>query len=78
VFPILTLMILDRYPRQRGGASSMQAFVALLSNAAIAGLLSPLVSHSGLLLALTAAAFTAVAFALWRWYLSHLHRHPDE
>lgn len=77
VFPILTLMILDRYPRQRGGASSMQAFVALLSNAAIAGLLSPLVSHSGLLLALTAAAFTAVAFALWRWYLSHLHRHPD-
>jgi DHA1 family bicyclomycin/chloramphenicol resistance-like MFS transporter len=78
VFPILTLMILDRYPRQRGGASSMQAFVALLSNAAIAGLLSPVVSHSGLLLALTAAAFTAVAFALWRWYLSHLHRHPDE
>lgn len=78
VFPILTLMILDRYPRQRGGASSMQAFVALLSNAAIAGLLSPLVSHSGLLLALTAAAFTAVAFALWRWYLSHLHRHPDQ
>ena len=77
VFPILTLMILDRYPRQRGGASSMQAFVALLSNAAIAGLLSPLVSHSGLLLALAAAAFTAVAFALWRWYLSHLHRHPD-
>lgn len=77
VFPIITLMILDRYPRQRGGASSMQAFVALLSNAAIAGLLSPMVSHSGLLLALTAAAFTAVAFGLWRWYLSHSHRFPD-
>uniref|UniRef100_UPI0025DD4DF6 multidrug effflux MFS transporter n=1 Tax=Arenimonas sp. TaxID=1872635 RepID=UPI0025DD4DF6 len=48
VFPIVTLAILDMYPRQRGGASSMQAFVGLLSNAAIAGLLSPLVSHSGL------------------------------
>ena len=71
VFPIVTLSILDMYPRQRGSASSMQAFVGLLSNAAIAGLLSPLVSHSGLALALTAAAFTAVAYALWRWYLAH-------
>ncbi|HEX4854913.1 multidrug effflux MFS transporter [Arenimonas sp.] len=71
VFPIVTLSILDMYPRQRGSASSMQAFVGLLSNAAIAGLLSPLVSHSGLALALTAATFTAVAYALWRWYLAH-------
>ncbi|GAB2492388.1 multidrug effflux MFS transporter [Arenimonas alkanexedens] len=71
VFPIVTLSILDMYPRQRGSASSMQAFVSLVSNAAIAGLLSPLVSHSGLALALTASAFTAVAYALWRWYLAH-------
>jgi DHA1 family bicyclomycin/chloramphenicol resistance-like MFS transporter len=71
VFPIVTLSILDMYPRQRGSASSMQAFVGLVSNAAIAGLLSPLVSHSGLALALTASAFTAVAYALWRWYLAH-------
>ncbi len=68
VFPIVTLALLDMYPRQRGSASSMQAFVGLLSNAAIAGLLSPLVSHDGLLLALTSAAFTLVAFGLWRWY----------
>lgn len=66
VFPILTLAILDMYPRQRGGASSMQAFVGLLSNALIAGLLSPLVSDSGLHLAVTSAAFTAVAYGLWR------------
>jgi DHA1 family bicyclomycin/chloramphenicol resistance-like MFS transporter len=47
-----------------------------VSNAAIAGLLSPLVSHSGLALALTAAGFTAVGYALWRWYVSHIARYP--
>ncbi|WP_339827003.1 multidrug effflux MFS transporter [uncultured Arenimonas sp.] len=77
VFPIVTLGLLDMYPRQRGGASSMQAFIGLLSNALIAGVLSPMVSHSGLALALTAAAFTAVAFGLWRWYLAHSTRCPD-
>lgn len=77
VFPIVTLGLLDMYPRQRGGASSMQAFIGLLSNALIAGVLSPMVSHSGLALALTAAAFTAVAFALWRWYLAHSARCPN-
>lgn len=76
VFPIVTLAILDMYPRQRGGASSMQAFVGLLSNAAIAGLLSPLVSHSGLLLAAVSTCFTLVAYGLWRWYVTHNHPAP--
>lgn len=71
VFPIITLALLDMYPRQRGGASSMQAFIGLLSNAAIAGLLSPLVSHSGLLMAAASACFTLVAYGLWRWYDAH-------
>jgi DHA1 family bicyclomycin/chloramphenicol resistance-like MFS transporter len=77
VFPIVTLAILDMYPRHRGGASSMQAFVGLLSNAAIAGLLSPMVSGNGLHLALAASCFTAVAYGLWRWYVSHSDRYPD-
>ncbi|WP_374605065.1 multidrug effflux MFS transporter [Arenimonas sp.] len=76
VFPIVTLAILDMYPRQRGGASSMQAFVGLMSNAAIAGLLSPLVSHSGLLLAVVSAGFVVVAFGTWRWYVAHERRFP--
>ena len=75
VFPIVTLAILDMFPRQRGSASSMQAFVGLMSNAAIAGLLSPLVSHSGLLLALVSAAFVVVAFGTWRWYVAHERRY---
>ena len=74
VFPILTITILDMYPNMRGSASSMQAFVGLLSNALIAGVLSPMLSDRPLNLALGAAAFTAVAWALWRWYLAHAGR----
>ncbi|RZA21031.1 MAG: Bcr/CflA family efflux MFS transporter [Lysobacteraceae bacterium] len=70
VFPIITLAILDMYPRQRGGASSMQAFIGLMLNAVIAGMLSPLLSHHGLHLALGAAAFTALGWLVWRWELS--------
>lgn len=69
VFPILTLALLDMYPHQRGGASSMQAFIGLLSNAALSGLLSPMVSHDPLLLAITSACFTLVAWLLWTWYV---------
>ena len=81
VFPIVTLAILDMYPLQRGGASSMQAFIGLLLNAAIAGVLSPLLSHRGLHLALGAAAFSVVAWLVWRWELSRgphaLRASPD-
>jgi DHA1 family bicyclomycin/chloramphenicol resistance-like MFS transporter len=77
VFPILTLAILDMYPNLRGSASSMQAFVGLLSNALIAGVLSPLLSDKPLKLALGASGFTLVAWAMWRWYLAHAGRVPE-
>ncbi|HEX5756848.1 MAG TPA: multidrug effflux MFS transporter [Arenimonas sp.] len=76
VFPIVTLAILDMYPHQRGAASSMQAFIGLISNALLAGLLSPMVSGSGISLAIGSAMFTIVAFALWRWYVVHDARAP--
>lgn len=65
VFPIATLAMLDMYPRQRGAASSLQAFLGLGFNALIAGLLSAWVSHDPRLLALTAACFTLLAWGLW-------------
>jgi DHA1 family bicyclomycin/chloramphenicol resistance-like MFS transporter len=77
VFPILTLAILDMYPAVRGSASSMQAFIGLLSNALIAGLLSPALSDSPMKLALGAAGFTLVAWVMWRWYLAHAGRVPE-
>ena len=67
VFPIVTLAILDMYPRQRGAASSLQAFTSLVLNALVAGLLSPLLSHSAQWLALGGAGFLAVGWAFWRW-----------
>jgi DHA1 family bicyclomycin/chloramphenicol resistance-like MFS transporter len=78
VFPILTIAILDLYPGQRGTASSMQAFVGLLSNALIAGVLSAWLSDSALHLAMGAAAFTLAGFILWRWCVAHaMRRVPD-
>ncbi|KAF1690400.1 multidrug effflux MFS transporter [Pseudoxanthomonas taiwanensis] len=73
VFPVLTLAILDMYPRQRGSASSLQAFLQLVLNALIAGLLSPLLSHHGLHLALGMAAFGLAGWLFWRWE-SHVTR----
>lgn len=72
-FPVITLAILDMYPRQRGSASSLQAFFGLLVNAAIAGLLSPLVSGTGLHLALAAAAFMVGGWLFW-WWETHASR----
>ncbi|WP_411834949.1 multidrug effflux MFS transporter [Pseudoxanthomonas mexicana] len=76
IFPILTLSILDMYPRQRGAASSLQAFSNLLVNAIIAGLLSPLLSHHGLHLALASGAFTLLGWLFWRWEMRVSRREP--
>lgn len=79
VFPIVTLAILDLYPRHRGAASSMQSFISLLINAGVAGLLSPLVSATPLGLALSALCGSLLALSLWLLYLRqsrHLLKAP--
>jgi DHA1 family bicyclomycin/chloramphenicol resistance-like MFS transporter len=67
-FPTITLLLLDRFPKQRGGISSMQAFASLLLCSVVAGVLSPLLSVSMLHLALGASALTMTGFVAWRWY----------
>ena len=67
-FPTLTLLLLDRFPRHRGAAASVQAFVSLLISAAIAGVLSPAISGSLRLLAAAALLSTVLGFAAWRLY----------
>lgn len=74
IFPVLTLRILDMYPRQRGSASSMQAFSVLVTNTIVAGVLSPLLSHHGLHLALGAAGFITAAGLLWALELRTIAR----
>lgn len=68
VFPTLSLKMLDRYPHNRGAASSMQAFLWGLATGSIAGVLSPLLASSAWRLALGAATFSALGWACWRCY----------
>lgn len=69
VFPIITLAILDMYPRQRGSASSLQAFSSLVLNALIAGVLSPWISDNAMKLVATASVFLILGWLFWRWEL---------
>lgn len=67
VFPIVTLAILDMYPRQRGSASSLQAFTSLVLNALIAGVLSPLISAQVMWMVIGSTLFLTLAWLFWRW-----------
>lgn len=68
-FPTLTLLLLDRFPEQRGGVSSVQAFFSLLMTAFVAGVLSPALSGSMLTLALGATVMCSTGLAGWAWYV---------
>jgi DHA1 family bicyclomycin/chloramphenicol resistance-like MFS transporter len=74
VFPILTTELLDLRPRERGAVSSFQAFSTTCLNAVLAGLVSPLVSGSLLVLGAVAGSFTAAALGLWAWHRSVTRR----
>jgi DHA1 family bicyclomycin/chloramphenicol resistance-like MFS transporter len=67
--PVVTLMLLDLAPHRRGMTSSLHACFGSVANGLVAGLLVPLVMHSPLALALTAALLTCVGLAAW-WWLS--------
>ena len=73
-FPTLTLLLLDRFPHRRGGASSVQAFASLLLCAFVAGVMSPLLSGHMLYLALGASLLTVIGWLSWRWYHSMTRR----
>jgi DHA1 family bicyclomycin/chloramphenicol resistance-like MFS transporter len=63
--PLLTLLGLERFPKQRGAASSMQAFLSLLVNATVSGVLSPAVSQTPFTLSAAALAISGAAFLFW-------------
>lgn len=70
-FPVLTLLLLDRFDQLRGSAASLQTFVSLMLNALTTALLIPLVFHSALLLALAQAGL-ALLGALYSYrYIRH-------
>jgi MFS transporter, DHA1 family, multidrug resistance protein len=65
--PVVTIKVLDLVPERRGMASSLQAVVGSAANALVAGVISPLVMHSALALALTSAGFLVVGWLGWQW-----------
>jgi DHA1 family bicyclomycin/chloramphenicol resistance-like MFS transporter len=65
--PVVTLMALDQLPDRRGMASSVQSCVGSLANAAVAGVVAPLVMHSTLALALTSLGMMCVGMVAWVW-----------
>lgn len=69
VFPVLSVKMLDRHPRFRGSASSMQAFIWGLCTSSIAAFLAPALQHGHRSLALGAAAMIGLGFACWAWYV---------
>jgi len=75
-FPAMTLLMLDRYPRQRGAASSLQAVIWSALNATIAGLIAPAIASRPAWLACIAALFVATGLACWLRYRAS-HHSPD-
>ena len=65
--PVVMIMSLDEAPDRRGMASSVQACVGSLANAAVAGVLAPLVMHSTVALALTSTGMLAVGIVACLW-----------
>ena len=76
-FPTLTLLLLDRFPRHRGGVASVQAFTSLMLSSVVAGVLSPLLSVSMLHLALGSSVLTLIGLVAWLDYRRST-RHPRQ
>ncbi len=66
VMPAVTVLALDCMPYNRGTAASMQGFIQMMSNAAVASLVVPFLQARRLSFALGQALFLLLAVALWR------------
>ena len=76
ILPLLTIAMLDMYPRRRGAAASMQALTGLSFNAFLAGIAAPLLAHHRIGLALAAFVSCAVGILLWWRYRVGKRRDP--
>ncbi|WP_114906441.1 multidrug effflux MFS transporter [Ornithinimicrobium murale] len=72
-FPVLQLAMLDLFPHHRGAAASLASFASLVFNALLAGAISPLVTGSLSILALSSTVFVMVGAGFW-WVHRHLER----
>jgi DHA1 family bicyclomycin/chloramphenicol resistance-like MFS transporter len=75
--PVVTIMVLDLAPERRGMASSLQAVTGSVANALVAGVLSPLVMHSAVALAVTSLGLMSIGLGSW-WLYKRLVGKPLE
>lgn len=66
ISPVITLRLLDMFPRTRGAVSSVQAFISVLIAAATMGAIVPLIYDSMFKLALGSLAATALSGLFWK------------
>jgi DHA1 family bicyclomycin/chloramphenicol resistance-like MFS transporter len=65
--PVVTLLVLEQVPQRRGMASSVQSFIGATANGIVAGVISPMVMHSTMGLALASAAMLVIGVTAWVW-----------
>lgn len=66
--PSMTIILMDQFPHLRGTASSLQGFSQTMLNAAVAGVVSPLVWSHTHTLAITMTIFLLLGFGCYWWY----------
>ena len=67
--PSLTLIALDLFPHNRGLAASLLGFEHSLLSGIAAGVISPLLSHSDITLAIGMAGLALMGWISWLLYL---------
>jgi len=72
--PVVTLLVLDLHPERRGMASSLQMFIGSSTNGIVAGVISPLVMHSALALAVASLLMMCLGLVSWTYIR---HRWPE-
>jgi DHA1 family bicyclomycin/chloramphenicol resistance-like MFS transporter len=65
--PVVTLLVLDLHPERRGMASSLQMFVGSTANGIVAGVISPLVMHSTVGLAVASLLMLCIGLLSWMY-----------
>ncbi|HTQ98790.1 MAG TPA: multidrug effflux MFS transporter [Candidatus Acidoferrum sp.] len=77
IAPTVNLLVIDRFPRFRGSASSVQAFLSLSFCAMLAGLGSPWLGNDAMSLALASLVLYGLGFVAWRGYRWRIKRMPN-
>ena len=74
--PSMTLLALDLFPENRGLAASLLGFEHSFVSGITAGVVSPLLSHSDITLAVGMSGLAGVGWLAWILYLRFDHRAP--